>query len=66
MTILRTETGEKLFELENKFHTSSIININWSLYTADLDIKNISPIKKSSLIDQIIMPLSPHIYSDKY
>ena len=61
---MKTETGERVFNMKNEFHLSRINNIIWSSYYLEKNIKYLNPIISNPLLEKLILTINPHIFSE--
>jgi len=67
ISIILTENGEILFELNGKLNLGMVTGMTWGFFLKSLSSKNIlDPFGKNSLANKLILPVSPNIYSEKY
>jgi len=63
--ILKTENGEVIYHIKKHYHQVSINSANIVQYSEIKNKGKINQFKESALLDQLILPVGPHIFSDK-
>ena len=64
MNIVKTENGKRLFTID-KLHKCQISSLDWIDLQIKSQISKLNPFQTGSIINNFIIPIIPHEFSDK-